>query len=118
MRYTSRQITIAQSMDTPLRVLLVAASAADAEPLLEELRKAGHEVFGEIVRTAAEMERALHDKTWNVVVSNDQVPEFSALAALARAVRASEARKSAMVEAALDAIVTIDAEGRIIEFNA
>ena len=106
-------------MDTPLRVLLVAASAADAEPLLEELRKAGHEVS--IVRTAAEIEGAFHDKTWNVVVSSGQVPESGALAALARAedaVRASEARKSAMVEAALDAIVTIDAEGRIIEFNA
>jgi PAS domain S-box-containing protein len=34
-----------------------------------------------------------------------------------RAVRASEARKAAIVEAALDAIITMDHEGRIIEFN-
>src|SRR5439155_10130067 len=34
------------------------------------------------------------------------------------ALRASEARKSAMIEGALDAIVTIDARGRILEFNS
>ena len=33
------------------------------------------------------------------------------------AVRESEARKSAILEAALDSIVTIDAEGRVTEFN-
>ena len=70
-------------MDTPLRVLLVAASAADAEPLLKELRQAGHEVSSEIVRTAAEMERALHGKTWDVVLSGFEVPGFGSLAALA-----------------------------------
>jgi diguanylate cyclase (GGDEF)-like protein/PAS domain S-box-containing protein len=70
-------------MDTPLRVLLVAASAADAEPLLKELRRAGHEVSWEIVRTDAEMERALHGKTWDVVLSDDKVPGFGSLAAFA-----------------------------------
>jgi PAS domain S-box-containing protein len=35
----------------------------------------------------------------------------------AQALRASEARKAAMLETALDAIVTIDHEGRILEFN-
>src|SRR3954469_3444561 len=34
-----------------------------------------------------------------------------------RAVRASEARRSAMLETALDAIVAIDESGRIVEFN-
>jgi diguanylate cyclase (GGDEF)-like protein/PAS domain S-box-containing protein len=72
-------------MDTPLRVLLVAASAADGEPLLKELRQAGREVFSEIVRTAAEMERALQGKTWDVVLSDHDVPGFGALAALALA---------------------------------
>jgi diguanylate cyclase (GGDEF)-like protein/PAS domain S-box-containing protein len=65
-------------MDAPLRVLLVAASAADAQPLLKELRQAGHEVSSEIVRTAAEMERALHGKKWDVVLSDYKVPGFGA----------------------------------------
>jgi PAS domain S-box-containing protein len=34
-----------------------------------------------------------------------------------RALRASEARKTAVLRAALDAVVTVDARGRIIEFN-
>ena len=34
------------------------------------------------------------------------------------AVRASEARKSAMLEASLDCIVSMDSEGRVVEFNA
>lgn len=33
------------------------------------------------------------------------------------AVRESEARKSAILEAALDAVITVDREGRILEFN-
>jgi diguanylate cyclase (GGDEF)-like protein/PAS domain S-box-containing protein len=72
-------------MDTPLRVLLVAASAADAEPLLEELRLAGHEVSSEVVRTAAEMEQALDGRTWDVVLSDYEISEFGALPALALA---------------------------------
>ena len=70
-------------MDTPLRVLLVAASAANGEPLLKELRRAGREVSSEIVRTAAEMERALQGKTWDVVLSDHDVPGFGAPDALA-----------------------------------
>jgi PAS domain S-box-containing protein len=37
---------------------------------------------------------------------------------LAARIEASEAQKSAMVDAALDAIVTIDMDGRILEYNA
>ena len=37
---------------------------------------------------------------------------------LAARIKASEAQKAAMVEAALDAIITIDVDGRILEYNA
>ncbi len=37
--------------------------------------------------------------------------------AASEALHSSEARKSAILQAALDAIITIDAEGRIVEFN-
>ena len=37
--------------------------------------------------------------------------------AAALALRQSEARKSAVLEAALDCIITADVQGRIVEFN-
>lgn len=46
-------------MDTPVRVLFVAASAADAEPWLEELGRAGLKVSGEIVCNAVELQTAI-----------------------------------------------------------
>ncbi|HVH48144.1 MAG TPA: PAS domain S-box protein [Labilithrix sp.] len=49
-----------------------------------------------------------------VLVFREQTEERKAV----RALRESEARKTAMMEAALDAIVTMDHEGKITEFNA
>ena len=69
-------------MDTSLRVLLVAASQNDAEPLLEELRRGGHDVAWELVRTREEMERAVSGRKWDVVLSEYDLPGFGALAAL------------------------------------
>jgi PAS domain S-box-containing protein len=46
-----------------------------------------------------------------------QIGEFIEGESAANALRESEARKSAMFEAALDCVITIDAEGRVIEFN-
>ncbi|HEY6065953.1 MAG TPA: PAS domain S-box protein, partial [Thermoanaerobaculia bacterium] len=56
-------------MDTPLRVLLVAASPGEAEPLLAALRAAGHDVSWEIVRNRSEMEQAVSGRSWDVVLS-------------------------------------------------
>ena len=75
-------------MDTPLRVLFVAASATDAGPLLEELARAGLEVSWEIVRDAAEMKTALGQEGWDLVLCDDEIPGFGALPALALAVAA------------------------------
>ena len=47
----------------------------------------------------------------------DQIGQCVRRLRAAEALRESEARKGAMLEAALDAIVSIDAGGRIIEFN-
>ena len=65
-------------VDTPLRVLFVAASAADAGPLLEELDRAGFEVSGEVVCTAEEMESALAGGSWDLVLSATAAPGFPA----------------------------------------
>src|SRR5581483_5093754 len=47
-----------------------------------------------------------------------QVGLFVERAAAEEAQREAAARRSAILEAALDAIVTIDAQGRILEWNA
>jgi diguanylate cyclase (GGDEF)-like protein/PAS domain S-box-containing protein len=70
-------------MDTPLRVLVVADSPADAEPMLEELRRAGRELCWEIVRSASEMERALAEERWDLVLSDSEISGFGALTARA-----------------------------------
>ena len=46
-----------------------------------------------------------------------QVGEFIERQRAAEALRASEERKGAMLESALDCVITIDHEGRVVEFN-
>ncbi|MEO5825715.1 MAG: PAS domain S-box protein [Gemmatimonadales bacterium] len=53
------------------------------------------------------------------LAENDRLRRtIAALAALSDEVRESEARKSAVIENALDCIITIDHEGSVVEFNA
>ena len=72
-------------MDTPLRVLVVADSPADAEPMIEELRRAGREVCWEIVRSASDVERALAKKHWDLILLDSEASDFGALTARAAA---------------------------------
>ena len=53
--------------------------------------------------------RFLHSRTFTIDVTERRRAE--------RALRDSEARKAAIIESALDAIVTIDRHGRVVEFN-
>jgi PAS domain S-box-containing protein len=46
-----------------------------------------------------------------------QLAQFIRRARAEEAVRASEARQAAILEAALDAVITIDLEGRVVDFN-
>jgi PAS domain S-box-containing protein len=46
-----------------------------------------------------------------------QLGEYAERSVAERAVQDSEARKSAVVQSALDCIVTMDSEGRVVEFN-
>jgi PAS domain S-box-containing protein len=178
----SRTLNARGSGGQPLRVLIVEDSKPDAELIIVELKRGGYDVVWERVQTAEAMTTALQRATWDVILSDYDLPGFSAPAALdllkttgqdvpflvisgtideeaavaalkagahdffvkqrlsrlipaleraladvatrrAReraqaALRRSEARKAAVLDSVLDCIVTIDAAGNVIEFNA
>jgi two-component system cell cycle sensor histidine kinase/response regulator CckA len=67
----------------PLRLLLVEDSPTDAKLVILALEKAGRAVAFERVDTREAMRSALARQTWDVVVSDWSMPNFSAPAALA-----------------------------------
>jgi two-component system, cell cycle sensor histidine kinase and response regulator CckA len=70
-------------VDTPLRVLIVEDSVADTELLVRELERGGYRVDYERVHAASPLKEALARSTWDVVVSDYDMPMFSGPAALA-----------------------------------
>ena len=68
---------------TPLRVLIVDDSEADALLLLEEIRRAGYAPTHERVETAQAMTTALGRQSWDVIFSDHRMPEFDSVGALA-----------------------------------
>src|SRR4029077_5724458 len=66
-----------------LRVLIIESTDADAEVLLEELRKGGYNPQFERVDTRTAMSRALTRQIWDVILSNHSLPRFNAMMALA-----------------------------------
>jgi PAS domain S-box-containing protein len=73
-------------MASPLRVLLVEDSRDDAQLVLAELRQGGWEVTHEQVDTPAAMNAALDNNSWDVIISDYSLPQFSGLDALAMVV--------------------------------
>jgi signal transduction histidine kinase len=70
-------------MGKALRVLFVEDSEIDAELLLRELKRNGYDVEHERVQTAASMRDALSKRSWDIVLSDYSMPQFSGTAALA-----------------------------------
>jgi len=66
-----------------LNILIVEDSEDDAQLLLRELKRGGYEVESERVETAETMQAALAGKTWDLVLSDFSMPQFSAPQALA-----------------------------------
>jgi PAS domain S-box-containing protein len=60
-----------------LHVLVVEDSENDTKLLLEELRQKGYDAVHERVQTAAELTAALNRHTWDVVLSDYVLPQFS-----------------------------------------
>src|SRR2546426_9547598 len=70
-------------MQTPLRVLQVEDSEADAELLAHELKRAGLDVTWERVQSAGRLETALDRGRWDIIVGDNSMPGFSGSEALA-----------------------------------
>ncbi|MCK5660213.1 MAG: PAS domain S-box protein, partial [Methanosarcinales archaeon] len=69
-------------MGEPLRILLVEDSEDDALLLLREIKKGGYESTSVRVETAEAMVRCLNEQTWDIVISDYFLPNFSAPEAL------------------------------------
>ncbi len=69
-------------MGNPLRVLVVEDSEDDALLLDRELRRSGYSPRSLRVQTAERLQAALQEHTWDVVVTDHNLPGFSSEAAL------------------------------------
>ena len=69
-------------MKKHLRVLLVEDAELDAELLIRFLHSSGYEVHCRRVCQEAELDRALDEETWDVVLCDYQLPGYSGIAAL------------------------------------
>lgn len=66
-----------------LRLLHIEECENDCVPIRHSLARAGYEIQWERVPTRATLEQALDRQTWDVIISDYALPNFSALAALA-----------------------------------
>lgn len=69
-------------MTHPIRILIVEDSEADAELLLRELKRGGYEPQSERVETPTELDAALSRQVWDLIVSDNAMPNFDGLQAL------------------------------------
>jgi len=65
-----------------LRLLIVEDSETDAALVVRDLRRAGYDVKFERVETATAMGAALEQQTWDLVIADYSLPQFSGPAAL------------------------------------
>lgn len=70
--------------ELPLRVLIVEDSEDDALLILRELRKAGFVTDYRRVESLSEMEAALSDGAWDIVITDHNMPRFSSEEAIRR----------------------------------
>jgi diguanylate cyclase (GGDEF)-like protein len=69
-------------MSKLLRVLIIEDSEDDAELLAIALENGGYQVIHQRVDTKADLETALSNKPWDIVLADYSMPQFSAISAL------------------------------------
>jgi PAS domain S-box-containing protein/putative nucleotidyltransferase with HDIG domain len=67
----------------PMRLLVVEDSPQDAEIAVREIRRGGFDVTWKRLETAETMRAALREQTWDIILCDYQMPQFSGLAAIA-----------------------------------
>lgn len=69
-------------MKSLLRILVIEDSEDDAELIVREIRRGGYTIEFERVQTKATMQQALARSSWDIILSDYSMPQFSAMAAL------------------------------------
>ncbi|MCG2722712.1 MAG: PAS domain S-box protein [Thermodesulfovibrionales bacterium] len=69
-------------MEAPIRVLLVEDSEDDAALILRELKQGGYSPVSERIESAQSMKELLHQKAWDIILSDFSMPRFSGFDAL------------------------------------
>jgi PAS domain S-box-containing protein len=69
-------------MKSLLRLLVVEDSEDYAELILREIRRGGYTIEFERVQTKSDMQQALAQDSWDLILSDYSMPNFSAMAAL------------------------------------
>ncbi|MBI3943093.1 MAG: GAF domain-containing protein [Chloroflexi bacterium] len=65
-----------------LRILIVEDSEDDSILLVEALKRGGYDVISKRVETREELRLALADTSWDIILSDHALPQFSSFAAL------------------------------------
>lgn len=69
-------------MKSLLRILVIEDSKDDAELIVREIRRGGYTIEFERVETKPHMQQALAQGTWDMILSDYSMPQFSAMSAL------------------------------------
>jgi len=65
-----------------LAILIVEDSESDVQLIVRLLKKSGYDLLFRVVETAAQMQAALAQESWDVVISDYSLPQFNGHAAL------------------------------------
>jgi diguanylate cyclase (GGDEF)-like protein/PAS domain S-box-containing protein len=77
----------------------------------------GNEVLGVFEFCSRSVRRPDDDLLWMFTAIGAEVGQFLARKRMEQQIQESEARKAGMLNAAIDCIITVDQDGRIVEFN-
>ena len=96
-------------MFTTINVLMIEDSEDDALLILRELRRGGFSVEHRRVETAKSMQAALQETSWDVIISDYNLPGFSGLAALRLAKQSGLDIPFFLVSGAIGEEIAVDA---------
>lgn len=69
-------------MKNKIRVLIIEDNKDDSVLEIDEIRRGGFDIVYEQIETRAAMKKALRNKTWDFIISDYSMPQFSGLDAL------------------------------------